>query len=56
MNHFIGLIILSLSVATVFSLIIKEDRDERIRYFLTLLIYMVVGSFVGGWVMSAIPW
>ncbi len=56
MNHFVMLVILSLAVATVFALISKETRQEQLRYFLTLLLYMVVGSFVGAWVMSAIPW
>ncbi len=50
------LIILSLGIAIVFTLISKETRAEQIRYFVKLMLYMVVGSFVAGWVMSAIPW
>ncbi len=50
------LIILSLAIALVFTLISKETKEERIRYFLTMILYMVVGSFLGSWLMSAIPW
>ncbi len=50
------LVVLSLVVALVFTLISKETKEERVRYFLTMLLYMIVGSFLGGWLMSAIPW
>ncbi len=56
MNHFSGLIILALGVATVFALIAKENRREQWRYFFKLLAYMILGSLAGAWVMSAIPW
>jgi uncharacterized membrane protein YfcA len=56
MNHFVMLAILSLAVAIVFTLITKEDSREQIKYFLKLLLYMVIGSLLGAWVMSAIPW
>lgn len=50
------LTILSLVIALVFALISKDTQAERIQYFLKMILYMVVGSFVGGWLMSAIPW
>lgn len=56
MNHFVMLVFLSLAIAVVFTLISKETTEERVRYFLTLMLYMVVGSLAAGWVMSAIPW
>jgi len=56
MNHFSGLIILSLGVATLFSLIAKENRKQQLHYFLKLLATMVLGSLGGAWIMSAIPW
>ena len=56
MNHFVMLLILSLAIAGVFALITENTRSTQIRYFLKLLLYMVVGSLAGGWVMSAIPW
>ena len=56
MNHFFMLIVISLCIAVVFALISHERRDEQTRYFIKLLLYMVVGSVIGGWVMSAIPW
>ena len=56
MNHFLALLFVSLCVSTVFTLITKERPDERIRYFLTLMGYMVLGSLAGAWVMSFLPW
>ncbi len=56
MNHFSGLSILALGVATVFALIAKENRCEQWRSFFKLLAYMILGSLAGAWVMSAIPW
>jgi hypothetical protein len=56
MNHFLGLLILSVCVATAFTLLNQEDSRERTRYFLKLMCYMVVGSLVGAWAMSLIPW
>ena len=55
MNHYIAVSILSLCIASVFTLTVKESAEERIRYFLKLMGYMVVGSFVASWVMYAIP-
>ncbi len=56
MNHFSGLIVLSLGVATLFSLLAKENRKQQLHYFFKLLAIMVLGSLVGAWVMLAIPW
>lgn len=56
MNHFSGLIMLALGVATVFALITKEDWQEQVCYFFKLLAFMILGSLAGSWVMSAIPW
>lgn len=56
MNHFVMLVILSLAIATVFTLVTKQAKSEQLRYFSKMLLYMVVGSLVAGWVMSAIPW
>jgi len=56
MNHFTGLIVLALCIATVFALIAKEDGHARIRYFFKLMAYMILGSLAGAWVMSALPW
>lgn len=55
MNHYIAISILSLCIATVFTLITKETKEERIRYFLKLMAYMVVGSFVAAWIMYSVP-
>jgi len=53
-NHFIAISIISLCIATVFTLITKETKQERIRYFLKLMGYMVLGSFVAAWLMYSI--
>ena len=54
MNHYIAISILSLGIATVFTLITKETKQERVRYFLKLMGYMVLGSFVASWLMYSI--
>ncbi len=54
MNHFLGLIILSLCVATVFALINPERKENPARYFLKLLAYMIVGSWAFSWLMHLI--
>ncbi len=55
MNHYIAISILSVCIATVFTLITKETKEERTRYFLKLLGYMVVGSFAVAWIMYLVP-
>ena len=55
MNHYVALLILSVCVATVFTFISRDHTRDRIRYFLRLLAYMVVGSFVMAWIMYAVP-
>ena len=55
MNHYVAVLILSLCIASVFTLIVKESSQERIQYFLKLMGYMVLGSFVASWLMYAIP-
>ena len=56
MNHFIGLLILSVCVASVFTLLNRDGSVERMRYFWKLMGYMVGGSLLGAWFMSFIPW
>jgi len=54
-NHYIAISIMSVCIATVFTLITKETQEERIRYFLKLLGYMVVGSVAAAWIMYSVP-
>ena len=54
MNHYIAILILSLCIASVFTLIVNESAGERIRYFLKLMGYMTLGSFLAAWIMHAI--
>ena len=55
MSHYFGLIILASCVAAVFAMVTKETREERIRYFLSLAAYMILGSLITAWIMYAIP-
>lgn len=54
MNHFVGLMLLSLCVASVFTFVNPEAGDEPVRYFFKLLAYMIVGSLVFAWLMAFI--
>lgn len=56
MNHFLGLVILSVCVAAIFSFINRSDGWERWKYFFGLLGYMVAGSLLFAWLMYALPW
>ncbi len=56
MNHYVSLVIFSLTVASLFTAISKEAEDRRTRYFLTMLGWMIVGSLLAGWLMYFIPW
>lgn len=55
MNHFAGLVVFALCVATIFALLNRSGTRERILYFLTLMGYMVAGSLIFAWLMSLIP-
>ena len=56
MNHSIGLLILSICVATAFALLNRDGPQARLRYFLRLIGYMIAGSLLFAWVMHFIPW
>ena len=55
MNHFIGLIIISIVVSAVFSLLNRSEVREQISHFFLLLGYMVVGSLLVAWLMYFLP-
>jgi hypothetical protein len=54
-NHFIGLIIISIMISAVFSLLNRDEAKEQIRHFFLLLGYMVVGSLIVAWIMYFLP-
>lgn len=56
MNHFLGLLVLSVWIAAIFAFVNREGSQERIRYFLTLMAYMVGGSLAFAWLMYFLPW
>lgn len=55
MNHFLGLILLSVAVAVVFTLLNYQDTRNRLIYFFKLIAAMVFGSLVFAWLMYYIP-
>jgi hypothetical protein len=55
-NHYVGVLIMSVCISAVFTLITKGTREERILYFLKLMAYMVLGSLLAAWAMYGIPW
>ncbi len=56
MNHLAGLVLLALSIGIVFAMINQEGRRERVRYFLSLSAYLILGSLAAVWLMQLIPW
>ena len=56
MNHFLGLVLLSICISLVFSTISRDTQRERLRYFLTMMGYMVLGSLLASWLMAYVPW
>ena len=56
MNHLLGLVLLALSIGIVFAMINKEETRERVRYFLSLSAYLILGSLAAVWLMQLIPW
>ncbi len=56
MNHYISLVILAFGVTSVFTAISREAEKNRLKYFLTMIGYMVVGSLLAAWLMYFIPW
>ena len=56
MNHLAGLVLLALSIGAVFAMINKEETADRLRYFLSLTGYLILGSLAAVWLMQLIPW
>jgi len=56
MNHFAALAIFSVCVSLVFALLNRDSRREQLRYFLRLIGYFVVCSFIISWIWTLIPW
>jgi hypothetical protein len=55
MGHFSAMVVYSLLVAIVFSLLSKEELQERIRYFLKMFAMFVGLSILAAWVMFIFP-
>jgi hypothetical protein len=55
-NHYLGLLILSLAITSIFTFISAEAENRRLRYFLTMFGYLAAGSLLAAWLMRFIPW
>lgn len=55
MTHYWVLVILAACVAAIFAMVMKETREEIIRYFLSLVAYMILGSLIVAWIMYSVP-
>jgi len=54
-NHFVLMLIFSICTSLVLTFITKKSRQERTKYFLTLLCAFVVLSIIASWLMFPFP-
>jgi undecaprenyl pyrophosphate phosphatase UppP len=54
-NHIVLMVLYALATALFFTLLWKNDRRERIRFFLFVAIGLVVGGIALAWVMYPFP-
>jgi hypothetical protein len=54
-NHVVLMFIYAVAAGVFFSLLWKEERKERIRFFLLVFCSLFFGGIVLGWVMFPFP-
>ena len=54
-NHIVLMVLYAIATGVFFTLLWKEGRSERIRFFLFVVIGLVVGGIVLAWVMYPFP-
>lgn len=54
-NHLVLMLIYAISAALFFSLLWKNTRAERIRFFVIVFAALFVGGIILGWVMFPFP-
>jgi len=54
-NHIVLMVLYALATGVFFTLLWKTERRERIRFFLFVVIGLVVGGIVLAWVMYPFP-
>ncbi|MBN1222635.1 MAG: hypothetical protein JXB23_05270 [Candidatus Aminicenantes bacterium] len=50
-SHIVSMILYAFFVCIVLSLIRRDERRARIKYFLSLFFIMVAGALIFGWFM-----
>jgi hypothetical protein len=54
-NHAVLMLIYALATAAFFTLLWKQERRERIRFFLFVFLSLFFGGIALGWVMFPFP-
>ena len=54
-NHFVLMLIFSICTSLVLAFITKKSRQERTKYFLTLLCAFIGLSMLASWLMFPFP-
>ena len=54
-DHFIAMFLYALLTAAFFSLLWRSGRRERWKYFVFVLLTMLLGAVAAGWAMYPVP-
>lgn len=54
-DHFLAMSLYALLTAAFFALLWRSGRRDRARYFVFVLLTMLVGAIAAGWVMYPLP-
>ncbi|HKS22961.1 MAG TPA: hypothetical protein VJZ76_09210 [Thermoanaerobaculia bacterium] len=54
-NHIVLMVLYAVATGLFFTLLWKSGREERIRFFLFVVIGLVVGGIALAWVMYPFP-
>ena len=54
-NHIVLMILYAAATAAFFALLWKQDRRERIQFFVLVFVSLVVGGIALTWVMYPFP-
>lgn len=54
-DHFLLMTLHALFLAIFFSFLWKKDREERRRYLIKVLLILLLGAVVVGWLMYPFP-
>jgi cytochrome bd-type quinol oxidase subunit 2 len=54
-DHFVAMSLYALLTAAFFALLWRSGRRERWKYFLFVILSMLLGAIAAGWVMYPVP-